>query len=152
MLILPTGSADESQRQTAAQILRSMRLNAAFADSGDNASLASMLLDGAEVEVCQSIPERQVSLNTLDTILWLVGEGVLRQRLLNMLGLPPGDESRLRVVPFAFTVLHYPGPGRAPILQAMNLHDTGRLRRSEAGDAARVHEMFMCRAPRMRKQ
>jgi probable phosphoglycerate mutase len=152
MLILPTGSAGESQRQTAAQILRSMRLNAAFADSGDNASLASMLLGGAEVEVCQSLPERQVSPNTLDTILWLVDEGALRERLLNMLGLPPGEKSRLRVVPFAFTVLHFPGPGQTPILQAMNLHDTGRLRRSEAGDAARVRETFMWRAPQMRKE
>jgi hypothetical protein len=67
-------------------------------------------------------------LESLQTVLWVVHEESLQQTLAEALGLQPANRSLLSIIPFTFTVLHYPATDHMPILQAMNLHHTGRLR------------------------
>jgi probable phosphoglycerate mutase len=135
ILLVPTGCARECQMQHAASLLRKLPIDAAFADCAANRKVASMLLDGANVDVCESIPQQSIPAESLRTLLWVVHERTLQGRLADLLGMQPANRAWLRVAPFTFTVVHYPVPGRAPVLQAMNLHDRGRLSRAEVDKA-----------------
>jgi probable phosphoglycerate mutase len=135
ILLIPSAGEREGQTEHAARLLRTIPIDAAFADCAANREVASMLLGGADVDVCESIPKQDFPTESLKTILWVVHERTLQGKVADLLGMQPANGAWLRVVPFTFTVLHYPAPGRAPILQAMNLHDCGRLRRVEVDRA-----------------
>ena len=148
VLMIPAGEA--GGREHAARTLRNCRIHGLFADSAAHAAVASRLLDGAQAEVSKSIPNRCVAPGTLETVVWVVHPGLCQQVLAEFLGLTPAEHGRLAPVPYTFTVLHYPNPARAPILQAMNLHDSGRMQRVETHGAA--GERFMWPSPRSSKE
>ena len=132
ILVVPAGGADPLQLRRATEVLRNIRIDAAFGDSVTNREVALRLLRGGRNSgihpgIIEELPRLGIPAESLATLLWVVHERLLSRTLAEVLGLRHCDTNRLFVVPFTFTVLHYPSPGRAPVLQAMNLHDVGRL-------------------------
>jgi broad specificity phosphatase PhoE len=132
ILLLPAGAAASSQVSHIEQILQNTRIHAAFGDCAASREIASRLVSGHEIRagVAPELPAAGGPPDSLTTLLWVVEERLFLRRVAEALGVPRNGGGRLSAVPYTLTVLHYPGPGKAPILQAMNLHDTGRLARS----------------------
>lgn len=133
ILLLPAAGPDSPQMRPAAEFLHKVRLDAVLGDSFTSRELARRLLRGtrhedAPVNIAKVLPDLPVPSGSLSTALWVVHEGFLRSALDDVLGLRRHHASRLSPAPFSFTVLHYPAPGRPPVLQAMNLHDQARNR------------------------
>lgn len=134
ILLVPAGPAPSFQLRRAREVLSSIRINTAFGGSIANREVALTLLRGGDnnglpVGICEGLPELGIPADSLATVLCVIQEKLLLRTLVDLLGLPERAVSLLAAVPFTFTVLHHPAPGRAPVLQAMNLHDVGRLTR-----------------------
>ena len=134
ILLVPAGGADPIQLRHTGQVLRKIRIHAAFGDSIVNREVALRFLRGgvnSEVRagISEKLPRLDLPPEPVINILWVVQEKLLLRMLVDVLGLPPNDAALLSPVPFTFTVLHYAADGRAPVLQAVNLHDVGRVTR-----------------------
>lgn len=134
ILLVPASGADSPQLRYAEDVLKTIRIAAAFGDSTVNREVALRFLrgglnEGTPAGICTERPKTDIPTESLATLLWVVQETLLQQITADVLGLPASGRHRLAAVPFTFTVLHYPRPDKAPILQAMNLHDGARLTR-----------------------
>jgi broad specificity phosphatase PhoE len=132
VLLVPTGGSGDSPMRPAAEFLNKVRLDAVLGDSFTNRELACRLLHntrhaGVQVSVGKVLPDLPIPSASLATVLWVVHDGFWRTALHDVLGMRRNHASRLAPTPFSATVLHYPGPGRPPVLQAVNLHDDARL-------------------------
>ncbi len=132
VVVTCAGGSGWRQMEHAGAVLDQVRLDAAFADCTESRETAAGLLGdgtngGMRARISAEAPAPGVPAGSLKTVLWVVREESLRATLGKALGLRPGDEGRLRVAPFTFTVLHYAVPGAAPVVQAVNLHDVGRM-------------------------
>ena len=61
--------------------------------------------------------------SSLTTALVIVPQREMRTELGGLLGMGELTAARFQVRPLSLTVIHYPGAGRPPVLQAVNLFD-----------------------------
>ncbi|MEO8660104.1 MAG: histidine phosphatase family protein [Bryobacteraceae bacterium] len=135
VLLVPPGDPNSVQHRCAAMILNQTRLDAVFASTGVcRDSVAELLRGGihsdATVEVAETLPARDGS---PATILWMVDPARLQSMLANVLGLDEEGGTRFCPIPLTFTVLHYNGAGKFPVVQGMNLYDATRFDTTPGG-------------------
>jgi hypothetical protein len=132
------GGTHSDQTRRAREFLRRIRVGRVFGDCRVTREIACALFsDAIPARISQVPPIHGSRTRCIRNVVWVARNESSRHLLGDILDLSPPASERLVGRPFTVAVLHFPGSEAAPVLQAMNLHDSRRwIREPRAGMGA----------------